>query len=132
MKVEQVTPFTHRWANGKAGWREAAEWEVNAWTVLRLEGSTPSLCTMKAYAVDVRKTECDVYVGRPSQWGNPFLIGIHGTREEVVARYAEWILSKPHLLHQLHTLKGKKLGCFCAPKLCHADVLAELAENTGT
>ena len=28
-----------------------------------------------------------VYVGRPSKWGNPFVIGRDGTRDEVVAKY---------------------------------------------
>jgi len=29
----------------------------------------------------------DVYIGRPSKWGNPFVIGKDGTRKEVVAQY---------------------------------------------
>jgi hypothetical protein len=27
-----------------------------------------------------------VYVGRPSKWGNPFVIGRDGTRDEVIAK----------------------------------------------
>lgn len=69
-----------------------------------------------------------VYVGRPTVWGNPFVIGKHGDRETVVDKYREWIKEQPELLARLHTLKGKKLVCFCAPALCHADVLAELAD----
>jgi hypothetical protein len=72
----------------------------------------------------------DVYVGRPSLWGNPFLEGQDGTREEVIAKYAVWIQTQPVLLAQLPALKGKRLGCWCAPLPCHADVLARLADAT--
>lgn len=71
----------------------------------------------------------DVYIGRPSIWGNPFVIGIDGTREEVIKKYRAWILQNPKLLAELHTLKGKVLGCYCAPLPCHGDVLQELAEK---
>ena len=30
---------------------------------------------------------------------------------------------------QLPELKGKVLGCWCAPEGCHGDVLAELADS---
>jgi len=32
-------------------------------------------------------------------------------------------------MSQLHTLKGMKLGCFCAPMSCHGDVLVKLIEE---
>lgn len=32
-----------------------------------------------------------VYIGRPSLLGNPFKIGEHGTREEVIDKYAVWL-----------------------------------------
>ena len=39
---------------------------------------------MKTTVVNIRKGEqCDVNIGRPSKWGNPFFIGPDGTREEV-------------------------------------------------
>lgn len=78
-------------------------------------------------AVNIKNQKCDVYVGRPSIWGNPYVIGTHGTRKEVIRMYRQHILSTPHLLQQIPTLKGKTLGCHCAPKACHADVLSELA-----
>lgn len=71
--------------------------------------------------------ECyDVYIGRGSKWGNPFVIGVDGTREEVVSKYKDWILQQPELLNDLEELKGKTLGCFCKPKNCHGDILIEL------
>jgi len=70
-----------------------------------------------------------VYIGRGSPWGNPFKIGVDGTREEVIEKYKEWILSQQPLLNEIHKLKGKVLGCFCKPKACHGDVLVELLEK---
>ena len=32
-----------------------------------------------------------VYIGRPSLLGNPFRIGEHGTREEVLFKYRAWL-----------------------------------------
>jgi hypothetical protein len=32
-----------------------------------------------------------VYIGRPSLLGNPFRIGEHGTRKEVIAKYRAWL-----------------------------------------
>ncbi len=71
----------------------------------------------------------DVYIGRPSKWGNPFQIGVHGTREEVIAKYWGWIQTKPALLRRLGELKGKTLGCYCKPLPCHGDVLVQLIEG---
>lgn len=68
----------------------------------------------------------DVYIGRPSKWGNPFIIGKDGTRKEVIQKYKAWILTNQELLNQLHEIKGKVKGCFCKPAQCHGDVLEEL------
>lgn len=75
-----------------------------------------------------KKTEDDVYIGRPSKWGNPFIIGKDGTREEVVFKYSEWIKTQPKLISSLHTLKNKNLVCFCYPELCHGNILKDLIE----
>lgn len=76
--------------------------------------------------VNLRREDCDVRICRPGQWGNPFCIGKDGTREEVVEKYRNWIMTQPKLLSQLHILKGKRLGCWCAPLTCHGNVLLEL------
>ena len=88
-----------------------------------------------------RGQACDVYVGRGgrdyvngvvysrSRWGNPFREGEDGTREEVIEKYRKWIRKQPELMAALFSLRGKKLGCHCAPKPCHADVLAEMARD---
>lgn len=79
--------------------------------------------------VNVSKEKYDVYIGRPSIWGNPYQIGVDGTRSEVIELYRQHIYSSPELLSQLHTLKGKTLGCYCKPKACHGDVLVSLVKQ---
>lgn len=70
-----------------------------------------------------------VRICRPSRWGNPFKIGRDGTREEVIRKYEAYILTRPDLLAQLPTLKGKRLACWCAPFACHGDILARMADE---
>ena len=72
-----------------------------------------------------------VYIGRPSKWGNPFVIGKECTREEAIFMYENWILKQPELMAALHELRGKTLLCYCAPLECHGDVLAWLADMKG-
>jgi hypothetical protein len=84
---------------------------------------------LKTTVVHCKKEPYDVYVGRPSIWGNPFIVGKHGSRDEVVTAYRNWIQGRSDLLNLVHTLRGKSLGCWCAPLPCHGDVLAELADN---
>jgi hypothetical protein len=78
-----------------------------------------------------------VYVGRAmpriglraSKWANPFKIGRDGTREEVIAKFHEWLLRQPTLMAALPELRGPDLACWCAPLPCHGDVLLALANN---
>ena len=79
--------------------------------------------------VHCKKEAYDIYIGRPSKWGNPFTIGKDGTREEVIEKYKVYISNKPDLRASLDELKGKVLGCWCKPKPCHGDVLAELCNE---
>lgn len=84
--------------------------------------------------VHCKREAYDVYIGRPSIWGNPFS-HLDGTlakfkvasREEAVAKFREWVQQQPELMARLPELRGKVLGCWCSPKACHGDVLAELA-----
>jgi hypothetical protein len=79
-----------------------------------------------ASVVHCKREPFDVYIGRPSKWGNPFVIGKDGTREEVIAKYEVWIKTQPQLVNSLSELRGKVLGCWCSPKPCHGDVLVTL------
>jgi len=86
---------------------------------------------IKTRAVNLRYQEYDVLIDRRTKWGNPFFEDRHGTREEVINKYREWITKGEgrHLLNDLHELKGKRLGCWCKPLPCHGDILASLAER---
>jgi hypothetical protein len=78
--------------------------------------------------VHCKREPYDVYVGRPSKWGNPFTIGRDGTRLEVINKYADWLLNEGPF-DDLHELRGKVLGCWCSPKPCHGDVLLWYAND---
>ena len=82
----------------------------------------------KTSVVHCKTSKYDVYIGRPSMWGNPFILGRDGTRIEVVERYRIYLHSKPELMDKILSLRGKVLGCWCSPHACHGDVLAELAD----
>jgi len=72
----------------------------------------------------------DVFIGRPSKWGNPFRIGRDGNREAVIAKFRAFMESSPEAqLEAREELCGKVLGCFCAPLPCHGDILAEYASS---
>ena len=79
--------------------------------------------------VHCKKSDFDVYVGRPSKWGNPFEIGKDGTRSQVIQKYEDWIQTQPELMDALPELKGKILGCWCTPKPCHGEILKKLVDN---
>ena len=68
----------------------------------------------------------DVLIARPGPWGNPFEIGPGCSREQAVAKYEVYIRRRPDLLARLPELVGKRLGCYCAPLLCHGDILIKL------
>ena len=82
-----------------------------------------------------------VYVGRPTKWGNPFVV--HGiavpadldsrraAHAEMVARYRDYLDGTPELkAAALLELRGKDLACWCPLELpCHADVLLDVANG---
>ena len=90
---------------------------------------------MTPKVVHCKKQPYDVYIGRPSIWGNPFshkndtLAEFKvNTREEAIQKYKEYIMSRTELVELAKKeLKGKILGCWCAPKKCHGDILLEIA-----
>ncbi|WLB14800.1 DUF4326 domain-containing protein (plasmid) [Bradyrhizobium elkanii] len=89
--------------------------------------------------------ENTVYVGRPTKWGNPFVVGKPG------GAYSALVKDRRHawqLFRSLATengkliaaarieLRGKNLACFCPlpaepyqPDCCHAAVLLDLANG---
>ena len=85
---------------------------------------------MATKVVHFKKTPYDIFIGRPSVWGNPYEIGKDGTRSEVIAKYREYLLGNKELMSLLYQVKGKTLGCWCKPQNCHGDVIAEVADST--
>jgi hypothetical protein len=80
--------------------------------------------------VHCKREPFDVYIGRPSKWGNPFKIDSVHSRADVIELYRSWLKSNPKLLASAKVeLKGKTLGCYCAPLPCHGDVLLEVANE---
>lgn len=73
-----------------------------------------------------------VRVDRATKWGNPFRIGRHGTRAEVIERYRRELWQRIRAgevdLDELAALDGRDLACWCAPLPCHGEVLARAAK----
>ena len=87
--------------------------------------------------VHCKREKYDVLIDRTTIYGNPFKIGKDGTREEVIAKFKEWINYDCHALLRTEikrNLKGKVLGCWCKTEKepnrpCHGDILAEIADG---
>jgi hypothetical protein len=79
--------------------------------------------------VHCKKEPFDVYIGRPSKWGNPFVIGKDGSRADVIKKYKDYLENNEFLHGDIPELIGKTLGCWCAPLPCHGDILAEKAAH---
>ncbi len=80
--------------------------------------------------VNWRDDKNSCYIGRGSIFGNPYIIGRDGTRDEVIERYKnEWfpfLLKDKRFVAELIKLKNKKLGCFCKPyNRCHGEIIAD-------
>lgn len=85
-----------------------------------------------------------VSVARPTRWGNPYVVGQHGTAAECVHFYGLLICGylllsesptiaeqrgiRNDVLDHIEELRGHDLACWCrSGQPCHADVLLELA-----
>lgn len=80
-----------------------------------------------------RGGKADVYIGRPSPFGNPYAIGPDGDRTEVIRLFKiyfyERLKREPVWEVKVQALKGKTLGCFCFPQACHGSVIAEYLDS---
>lgn len=77
--------------------------------------------------VHCRRDPFDLYIGRPSKWGNPYRIGPDGDRAQVIRRFEHHVrFERCALLADLGELHGLTLGCYCTPAPCHGDMLAGL------
>ena len=78
----------------------------------------------------------EVYIGRPSPLGNPFVLYKHGDRDCVIELYRVWLKDKMwfesaqwHAIKEIADLCNEhehvRLVCWCAPEACHGDVIKE-------
>ena len=79
------------------------------------------------------KIPYDVYIGRAGKgqdgyYGNPISLQ-GGDREACLSAYREYfnkrIAEDATFKERIQALKGKVLGCFCFPKMCHGMVIIE-------
>src|SRR3990167_8829863 len=89
----------------------------------------------------------DVYIGRPSRWGNIFShkkskypVVMVDSAEEAVENYNRWLCGDiktqleitPSIEEIKKSLRGKRLGCFCKKngnEPCHGDILVRIANE---
>lgn len=92
----------------------------------------------KTTVVNIKTDEYDVYIGRPGRgqdgyFGNPFILMPWQKRGATLEVYRQYFYDKikifPEFKRRVHELKGKRLGCFCAPEPCHGDIIAEYLNN---
>ena len=77
-----------------------------------------------------RNSNDGVYIGRPTKFGNPFVLGKDGDRDTVIEKYEQWLRTQPLLMEAAkRELRGKSLVCWCAPARCHGDVLMRIANE---
>ena len=87
-----------------------------------------------------------VYVGRPSKWGNPFIVNagigmvgwmIHSnivSKEQAIEAFSIMVEAmrkkQPNEFEKVYGLRGKNLACWCPlDQPCHADVLLKIANE---
>lgn len=71
-----------------------------------------------------------IYIGRPSIYGNPYVIGVDGIRNEVIDKHEEDLQYNPRLVNIIkRELYNKDLVCFCKPQKCHGDTLLKVANT---
>ena len=87
---------------------------------------------------DLRKWKRDkqnVYIGREtavfeeSKWANPYKISQTSSREQVLLLFEQYIRGNSVLLEEIVHLRGKNLGCWCSPKLCHGNIIEQILQE---
>lgn len=102
------------------------------------------------YVVHCKRNSYDIYIGRPSIYGNPwtnknskYVVDHKFTvisADKAVENYERWLTGREFtdilqeqrksILKNLSNLRGKVLGCWCYPEVCHGDVLVWLSNLT--
>ena len=83
--------------------------------------------------IRIANLSTDIKVDRGTPWGNPFVMRGEHERDLVCDQFEQYALWRLTIdPHWLQPLKGKNLGCWCAPKRCHAETLLRLANQEAT
>lgn len=82
--------------------------------------------------VNMKTAKYDVAIDRSSPFGNPYHLKHEGERCTVLHQYREYFFKRvetdPEFRRRVLELRGKRLGCHCAPKLCHGMIIVEWLE----
>ncbi len=90
--------------------------------------------------VNLYKEPYDVYIGRAGKgkdgyFGNPFSLPAGAddvARLRCLEDFTKYLIERwkkdDTFRHRLLELRGKRLGCFCKPKTCHGDVIADFVD----
>ena len=74
-----------------------------------------------------------VRIDRTTIFGNPFMMRTEADRRDVLHHFEKYFydrLRKDIVFRcRVLRLKGEKLGCWCKPKACHGDIIAEYLEK---
>ena len=90
-----------------------------------LTGEAGPTAVVNLAAIDPEADDV-VRIDRGSCWANPYLVGRDGDRLGVIERYRGYIATRADLVARLDELRGKRLGCWCAPRPCHGSVLLDM------
>lgn len=86
--------------------------------------------------INIKKTKnWDISImrrrGTPHHFGNPFIMGVDGDRDEVCDKHDSWLRGtdftdfkqqqRTYVLSNLWNLEGKRIACCCTPERCHGD-----------
>jgi hypothetical protein len=94
--------------------------------------SNPQVFSTSSFPREFR-SEPSIYIGRKGLWGNRFVIGPDGDREEVLNKYEDYTIAKLRTDHEYRSnfvrdLSGKHLICHCKPLACHGDIILRLLQ----
>jgi hypothetical protein len=86
---------------------------------------------MQTVVVNINTEQFDIYIGRAGRGEGGYYNPFHetGSAEDAVQRFQRYFIDRiekdSEFKRRILALKGKRLGCFCKPKACHGDVIAD-------
>lgn len=114
-------------------------WKDTFWGSYKGEGLNMQGALLAEYAFSLlkEKVSCPqrvlnnqkskaVFIGRPSKWGNPFVLTDTKNiqdRYSVIKEFSAYLAKNDDLLTDLAEIENKNVSCFCAPLACHGDIL---------